>query len=163
MSSERDRRHQEIEQRRRTFLSEWARREAERLAAKEMVESGAAARPPQPATSPEASRRTRWPWLLLVAVATLAVGVALGFAMGYTRAGVEPASAQPTTPPATQPASPPSTSVVVQPVASPACLETARRGDEIIALLNRGLRSRAADLLVAYTIASRQCRRDASP
>jgi hypothetical protein len=55
------------------------------------------------------------------------------------------------------------TSATVRSVASSACLETASRGDEIIDLLVRNRRERAADLLAAYTIASRQCRRDASP
>jgi hypothetical protein len=55
------------------------------------------------------------------------------------------------------------TSVVVRPTASSACLETATRADELIDLLVKNRRGRAADLLVAYTIASRQCRRDASP
>jgi hypothetical protein len=53
--------------------------------------------------------------------------------------------------------------VVVRPAASPACLETAKRADELIDLLITNQRSRAADLLVAYTVASRQCRRDTSP
>jgi hypothetical protein len=53
--------------------------------------------------------------------------------------------------------------VVVRPAASSACLETARRADELIDLLITNRRSRAADLLVAYTVASRQCRKDASP
>jgi hypothetical protein len=53
--------------------------------------------------------------------------------------------------------------VVVRPVASPACLETAKRADELIELLISNQRSRAADLLVAYTVANRQCRKDASP
>ena len=44
-----------------------------------------------------------------------------------------------------------------------ACLETARRADEIIHLFIANKRQRASDLLVAYSVASRQCRRDASP
>ena len=88
--------------------------------------------------------------------------VLLGYALGSARAGGEPTSAPATRSPVTQPA-PPSTSVVVRPTASSACLETARRGDQIIHLLLTNRRNRAADLLVAYTVASRQCRRDASP
>jgi hypothetical protein len=57
----------------------------------------------------------------------------------------------------------PVTSVVVRPTASPACLETVARADQVIDLLVNNQRRRAADLLVAYSIASRQCRRDASP
>jgi hypothetical protein len=52
---------------------------------------------------------------------------------------------------------------VVRVRASPACLETARRGDRLIDLLIRNQRSQAERLLVAYTVAARQCRKDASP
>jgi hypothetical protein len=86
----------------------------------------------------------------------------LGLALGSGRVGREPRNA-PAAPPATQPATPPVTSVVIRPTASSACLETARRADEIIQLLITNRRSRAARLLVAYTVASRQCRRDAAP
>jgi hypothetical protein len=55
----------------------------------------------------------------------------------------------------------PSTTLAPQ-AASPACLEAATRADGLIELLIAGRRDRAADLLVAYTIASRQCRHDAS-
>jgi hypothetical protein len=55
------------------------------------------------------------------------------------------------------------TSVVVGPTASSACLEAATRADQVIHLLANNQRRQAADLLLAYTIASRQCRRDASP
>jgi hypothetical protein len=93
----------------------------------------------------------------------LAVGMVLGFAVGSGRSGGERARAPAPRAPATQPARPPQTSVVIRPVASSACLETARRGDQLIGLFIRKQRSRAADLLVAYTVASRQCRKDASP
>jgi hypothetical protein len=101
--------------------------------------------------------------LQVVLAVTLAVGVVLGFALGSRRSGGEPASATATRSPVTRPAPAPVTSVVVRPTASSACLETATRADQIIDLLLKNRRSRAADLLVAYTIASRQCRRDASP
>jgi hypothetical protein len=44
---------------------------------------------------------------------------------------------------------------VVRATASSACLETARRADEMIHLLIRNRRDQAAELLVAYTVASR--------
>jgi hypothetical protein len=93
---------------------------------------------------------------------TLAVGIGVGFAAGEARSGGQPASAPATRAPATRPAPPP-TSIVVRPAASPACLETARRADQLIELLISNQRRRAADLLVAYTVANRQCRKDASP
>ena len=66
-------------------------------------------------------------------------------------------------PPATRPAPGPSPSVVVREIASSACLETAKRADEIIHLFNRDRREEAAELLLAYTVASQQCREDADP
>jgi hypothetical protein len=117
---------------------------------------------PQPVTPLPAPRLPR-AWLLLAPAVTLAVGLAAGFALGSARAGGEPPSAPPARSSATQPAPTPSTLVVVRPTASSACLETARRADQLIELLIRNRRGKAADLLVAYTVASQQCRRDASP
>jgi hypothetical protein len=94
---------------------------------------------------------------------TLAVGMVLGFAVGSARSADESSGAPVTRAPTTRPVEVPQTSVVVRSVASPACLEAAKRADELIDLLITNRRSRAADLLVAYTVASRQCRRDASP
>jgi hypothetical protein len=118
----------------------------------------------RPLGAGEGSQRTRWWWWLLVSSAvTLVVGVVLGFALGSARSDGEPAGTTVARPPATRPAPAPVTSATVRSVASPACLETAARGDEIIDLLIKNRRGRAADLLGAYTIASRQCRRDADP
>jgi hypothetical protein len=176
----------------RTFVSERARRESERLTAgkadqADLEETGpvrrqlaplfepgqpdrapatsppAAAGKPQPVTSFDTPRRTPRAWLLVALAVTLAVGLATGFALGSTRADGEPTSAPATRSPATQPAPTSPTSVVVQLTATPACLETARRGDQLIHLFVTDKRDRAADLLVAYSVASRQCRLDASP
>jgi hypothetical protein len=87
----------------------------------------------------------------------------LGFAVGSTRSAGEPSAAPTTRALTTRPVEALPTSTVVRPAASAACLETAKRADELINLLITNQRSRAADLLVAYTVASRQCRRDASP
>jgi hypothetical protein len=100
-------------------------------------------------------RRSVPAWLVLVPALTLVVGAALGFAVG----GVPTPS--PAT--ATRPAAPPSTRLVVRHYASPACLETARRGDHLIDLLVRNRRIEAGPLLVAYTVAARQCRKDSTP
>jgi hypothetical protein len=118
---------------------------------------------PQPATLLQEPWRTPRARLLIAPALTLVVGIGLGFAAGSARSGGEPASAPATRAPATPPAPAPHPSVVVRPAASSACLETARRADELIDLLIRNQRSRAADLLVAYTVANRQCRKDASP
>jgi hypothetical protein len=191
MSREHDRPDPETELRR-TFVWERARLQAERLTARETdqaalepravharlvplfepdqpdpasaTSSPAAGAEPQPVTAAiTAPRRTPRAWLLLVPALTLAVGLAVGFSLASTRVASQPTPAPATRPPVTQPAPAPPTSVVFRPTASPACLETARRGDEIIALLNRNRRAEAADLLVAYSVATRQCRKDASP
>ena len=103
-------------------------------------------------------------WLLAPAL-TLVVGAVLGFAFGSAQGGRKPASVAPTSSPSptTLLVVPPSTKVVVRHYASPACLETARRGDHMIDLLIRNQRSQAERLLVAYTVAARQCRKDTSP
>jgi hypothetical protein len=191
MPRKQDRPQREVEALRR-FLSERARPESKRLAAAERDQAAVEqTRPvqrrlvslfepdqpapasattspapdgkPQPVTPSPAPRRTPRAWLLLAPAVTLAVGLAAGFALGSAQAGGEPPSAPPARSSATQPAPAPSTSVVVRPTASSACLETARRADQLIELLIRNRRGKAADLLVAYTVASRQCRRDASP
>jgi hypothetical protein len=173
-----DGRDREVEELRRNFLAVRARLDAIRLQAEEverdaLEEAGAVGRPtegslfepglaapaeaPPDAQPPPAPRRSRWARLLLVPVATLAAGLALGFAAGEARTGGASAAA-----PTTRPAAPPS-SIVIRSTASSACLETARRGDQLIDLLITNKRGKAADLLLAYTVASRQCRRDASP
>jgi hypothetical protein len=103
--------------------------------------------------------------LLLALALTLAIGAALGFAVGSTQASHQPIGPAPTSSrsSSTQLAPSPSTRVVVRHYASPACLETARRGDHLIDLLIRGRRSEVEDLLVAYTVAAQQCRKDATP
>jgi hypothetical protein len=107
--------------------------------------------------------RTPRAWLLIVPAVTFAVGVVLGLGLGSGRPGGEPTSSTATRSSAIQPAPAPSTVVVTRPTASSACLETARRADQVINLLITNRRNDAAHLLVAYSVASRQCRRDASP
>jgi hypothetical protein len=118
----------------------------------------------EPASAPaQAPSRTRWVWLLVAWTATLAVAGTLGFALGSARAGGEPTGGAAPRPPMTRPAPVPSSTVAARPTASPACLETAKRADEVIHLLIGNRRDAAAERLVAFTIASRQCRRDAGP
>jgi hypothetical protein len=104
-------------------------------------------------------------WLLVAPALTLAVGLVLGFALGSTQVSRQPARVAPTSlsTPTTQPVAPSSTRVVVRHYASPACLETARRGDHLIDLLIRNQRSQVEDVLVAYTVAAQQCRKDSTP
>jgi hypothetical protein len=125
------------------------------------VEAG----PPQPLRPAQPLLRRVSAWLLLVLALTLAVGVLLGFALGSARASRQPTGPGPTASPSssTQLALAPSTRVVVRHYASPACLEAARRGDHLIDLLIRNQRRQVEDLLVAYTVAAQQCRKDATP
>jgi hypothetical protein len=103
-------------------------------------------------------------WLLILPATTLAVGLVAGFALGSTRAD-GPAKASVTRSPATQPTTAPPTSVVVRLTATSACLETAKRADQLIHLLvtNERRGDRVAELLIAYGVASRQCRMDGGP
>jgi hypothetical protein len=107
--------------------------------------------------------RTPRAWLLIALAVTFAVGVVLGLGLGSGQPGGEPTSSTATRASAIQPAPAPSTVVVTRPTASSACLETARRADKVINLLITNRRNDAAKQLVAYSVASRQCRRDASP
>jgi hypothetical protein len=124
-----------------------------------------AAGPSQPIGPAPPPPRRVLAWLLLVPALTLAVGALLGFALGSTQASRQPAEPGPTASPSpsTQLAIAPSTRVVVRHYASPACLEAARRGDQLIDLLIRNQRRQVEDLLVAYSVAAQQCRKDATP
>jgi hypothetical protein len=96
----------------------------------------------------------------VAAVALLLVGTGLGYALpraGSNEQQLAPSTARP--PVSAQPQQP-------QPVPSvpEVCLETARRGDEVIAKLTVNDRSRRlAEDLKAYTLASQACRKAASP
>jgi hypothetical protein len=120
--------------------------------------------PPQSAQPPRPPRRRVSAWLL-APMLTLVVGAVLGFALGSTQARRQPAAVAPASSASTvsQQAPPPSTEIVVRHYASPACLEAVKRGDRMVHLLIRNQRSQAERLLVAYTVAARQCRSDASP
>jgi hypothetical protein len=118
---------------------------------------------PQLARPSPPPRRTVPIWLLLVPAVTLVVGAAVGFFVGITQVQRQPATVPTSLPVTTRPLAPPATKVVVRHYASPACLETARRGDQLIDLLIRNQRRAAEDLLVPYTVSARQCRKDATP
>jgi hypothetical protein len=110
----------------------------------------------QPAPPDEQPARPRWQWV--GAVALLLAGTGLGYAL--PRAGSNDQQPLPST------ARPPVSAQPQQPVPSvpEVCLETARRGDEVIAKLTVNDRSRRlAEALKAYTLASQACRKAASP
>jgi hypothetical protein len=115
---------------------------------------------PQLDTASPTPQRKRPAPRLLVLTLILVVGLGVGTVLGVAWAG-----GTPTGPPAptAQPTAAPATSIVVRPAATPACVETAQRGDQLIDLLIRNKRSQATKLLVPYHLASRQCARDADP
>jgi hypothetical protein len=125
----------------------------------------ATAGPPQPLRPAQPPPRRVSAWLLLVPALTLAVGALLGFALGSTQASRQPTGPAPISLSSltTGLVAPPSTRVVARHYASPACLEAARRGDYLIDLLIRNQRREVENLLVAYTVAAQQCRKDATP
>jgi hypothetical protein len=101
--------------------------------------------------------------VLVVLTLVLVAGLGVGTVLGVVGAGGRLPSAPAPPAPTAQPTLAPATSIVVRPAATPACLETAKRGDQLINLLIRNKRSQAAKLLVPYHVASRQCARDAAP
>jgi hypothetical protein len=123
---------------------------------------------PRPAGNPqlaaESAAHPRRPrrWSRLALAVTLALGLSgAGFVLGASWTARTFPDPQVPPAPVTQPTSVTATSIVIRQVATPACLETAKRGDALIALLVNNKRSRAAKLLVPYHVASRQCTRDA--
>jgi hypothetical protein len=111
----------------------------------------------EPAVVPApAGRRTpSWTVAAVIALVCLLAGGGLGYLLHRPAAAAAP-----------EPIPTAITSVVVQtrPVAPPACLQAAQRGDETIDLLVRNIRDRRLSLaLKSYTTASQTCRKEASP
>jgi hypothetical protein len=159
MSRNDDPRLREVAQPRRGFLGRRPRQaDATRPGAAPAADGGI-----QPGTPVPLPHPTPRAWLLIAPAVTLAIGVLLGLGLESVRSGGRPPSSTASPASVIQPAPAPVTVVVTRPTASSACLETARRADRLIHLLITNRRNDAADLLVAYSVASRQCRRDASP
>jgi hypothetical protein len=165
-TSDREQQQQELEEIRRQFAEVGKRIGSafEPAAPDKSRERPLALAPPtappdtQPAPPDQQPAWPRWQWV--AAVALLLVGTGLGYALpraGSNEQQLAPSTARP--PVSAQPQQP-------QPVPSvpEVCLETAQRGDEVIALLVINDRSRRLDLaLKAYTLASQACRKAASP
>jgi hypothetical protein len=120
--------------------------------------------PPALPPAPPLDQPARPRWQVLAAVALIfVIGIGLGYLLPRSGAGAQQAPT-PSQPAATTPAAPQTTSPPPPVVAPRSCLETARRADEVIALLNRNIRNRRlAEALKAYTLASQACREEASP
>jgi hypothetical protein len=153
-----ERQRRELEEIRRKFTEVGARLGSAFEPAPPDDDQPRALRPP--AAPLDQPARPRWQWLAAVAL-IFVLGTGLGYLLPRSGGSAQPAPPpQPsvTTPAAPQPSTPP------RAIAPPACLETARRADEVIALLNRNIRTRRlAEALKAYTLASQACRQEASP
>jgi hypothetical protein len=158
--SDPERQQWELEQLRRQFAEVGTRISAFEPASPDQQRERAlvlARRIAPPATQPAPPR-----WRLVAAVALIFV-LGTGFGYGLSRAG----SDQPP-PPAPSMARPPlrAQPQQAQPVPSvpQVCLETTRRGDEMVYLFTVRDRSRRlVRALKAYTLASQACRQQASP
>jgi hypothetical protein len=118
--------------------------------------------PPVPSPAPPLDQPARPRWLALAAVALVfALGTGLGYLLPRSGAGAQPAPPRPS---ATTPAVP-QTSTAPRASVPPSCLETARRGDKVFALLTSNVTDQrlVADAMRAYTTASQACRKEASP
>jgi hypothetical protein len=112
---------------------------------------------PVPPT-PERSTRPRWQWAAAVAL-IFVLGTGLGFTLPRSAADDSP-------PPATTPAA--ATTQAPQartaPTVPQVCLETAQKGDQVIAMLMRAKRNptQLTEAYREYTAASQACRKEAS-
>ena len=122
--------------------------------------------PPAPPVDQPA--RPRWQGLATVVLIFL-LGTGFGYLLARPGAGDPPGTPSAKAAPATRP---PATTLAPQPtprtkvVPPPACLETAKQGDEVFALLSSNVRvndRRLAEAMKAYTLASQACRKEASP
>jgi hypothetical protein len=123
---------------------------------------------PPPAPTVDRPARPRWQWIAAAAL-IFVLGTGFGDLLTRSDTGDPPAASTAMTTPVTQPPATtqapqatPQTKVFVP----PACLETAKQGDEVFALLSSNVRiddRRLADAMKAYTTASQACRKEASP
>jgi hypothetical protein len=158
-----DRQRRELEEIRRSFAEIGTRRGSLFEPARERQAREADHEEPVEPTvqaTPAGRRMPRWavPAVLGLALVCLLVGGGLGYLLHHPTAA---ATEAPSTSIVTRVVpSPPQTRVV----APPACLETARRADELMDLFTRNVRDRRLSLaLKAYTLASQACRKEASP
>lgn len=122
--------------------------------------NGSSANQPPSASVQPAGSRLVMGWPLGVLAVVVVVCLLLGGGLGYLLHRPTAAAEVPATSIVTRVVpSPPQTRVVVP----PACLETARRADELMDLFTRKVRDRRLSLaLKAYTLASQACRKEAS-
>jgi hypothetical protein len=122
--------------------------------------------PPDQQPAPPAERPTRPRWQWVAAAVLLLVGTGIGYALPRAGSNDPPAPPPPSTAPPPASTQPPAAAAGPRTVTSvpEACLETARRGDEVLHLFTINDRGRRlAEALKAYTLASQACRKEASP
>jgi hypothetical protein len=120
-------------------------------------------RPALPAPK-QAKPWARPPSWLVAASVSLVFLLGIGFGYLLPRANVEDSAAR--TPARSASTLAPQATPRTKVVPPPACLETARKGDELFALLSSNVRvndRRLAEAMKAYTLASQACRKEASP
>jgi hypothetical protein len=121
--------------------------------------NGSGGNQPPSASVPPTGPRLVMGWPLAVVAAVAVVCLLLGGGLGYLLHHPTAATEIPATSIVTRVVPSPQTRVVVP----PACLETARRADELMDLFTRKVRDRRLSLaLKAYTLASQACRKEAS-
>jgi hypothetical protein len=159
-----ERQRRELEEIRRKFTEIGARLGSAFEPATPALQDRPRALPPlAPPPAPPLDQPARPRWLALAAVALVfALGTGLGYLLPRSGAGAQPAP--PPQPSATTPAAP-QTSTAPSASVPPSCLETARRGDKVFALLTSKVTDQrlVADAMRAYTTASQACRKEASP
>jgi hypothetical protein len=168
MATDRDeqqRQKQELEEIRRSFAEMGARMGSLFEPAELEGDKPKALPAPPAAPAPVVPPRSRW-WAAAALVLLFLAGGLVGYLLPRAEAdnaGSPPPSVSPTSvataaiPPVT---SPPRTRTSVPET----CLETAERGDQVIAYLIRNIRdNRLSSALKNYTISSQACRKEASP
>jgi hypothetical protein len=119
-------------------------------------------RPALPAPK-QAKPWTRPPSWLVAASVSLVFLLGTGFGYLLSRANVEDSAAR--TPARSATSLAPGTPPATRAVAPPACLDTAKKGDALFALLTSKANNQrlVADKLKAYSLASQACSKEASP
>jgi hypothetical protein len=168
MATDRDeqvRQQQELEEIRRSFAEMGARMGSlfEPTEADQPVLPAPPPATPAPAPAPTPTpARPRW-WAVAAPALVFAAGGVFGFLLPRGQSD-DPNSSSPSVTTQARAATPPPPRTFTKTSVPEACLETAEKGDEVIAHLTANIRNNRLSLALRdYTIASQACRREASP